>query len=357
MKKIIRISIYAVLTIVIGLLAIQQLQKNKALNAEMANLANIQGEFYPVKTLTVQPAIFESNIATTGFLESETDLVVLSETQGTVTHIYKDKGDFVTKGDVIATVDDELVSAQFAAAEASYKQLQKEVERFTSLYQDNAVTSQKVEEIRLNLESAKANYTSSKRQLENTRIKAPVAGFIEQDFIESGQFIGGGAQVCNIIDITNLKVRISVSEHEYKSLQMGQKAVINSSVYPLRGFTGKLIYIGQKAGYGNAFDVEVKIDNAENLLRAGMFVNVSLLQKEENPSIYIPRGAINGSLKDAHVFVVEGEVAKQREITTGNLNNAMVEVVTGLSENDRVITEGNYNLFDGAKVKTMDEIK
>lgn len=355
MKKIIRLSIYTVLAVAICVLAIKQLQKNKATNAETANLANIRAEFYPVKTITAHASVFESNMTTTGFLESETDLVVLSETQGTVTHKYKDKGDFVKKGEVIATVDDELVSAQFAAAKASYEQLQKEVERFTSLYQDNAVTSQKVEEMQLNMESAKANYTSSKRQLENTKIKAPVTGFIEQNFIELGQFIGGGTQVCNIIDITNLKIRITVSEHEYKSLRMGQNAIVGSSIYPQRSFTGKLTYIGQKAGYGNTFNVEVKVENADNLLRAGMFVTVSFNQKEKNPSIYIPRRAINGSLKDAFVFVVEGDIVQQRKITTGNLNDTMVEVVGGLSENDRVVTEGNYNLFDGAKVKVMDE--
>lgn len=354
MKRIVKIAAYAVLVMVICLLAYMQLQKNKTLNAEMAQLANIQGEFYPVKTLRIKYTNQKTNISTTGFLESTTDLIVLSETQGTIKGIYKKKGDRVEEGGIIAKVDEELMHAQFAAAQASYDQLTKEVERFTNLYKQNAVTSQKLEEIKLNMENAKANYISSKRQLANTKIKAPVSGFIENDFIEVGQFISGGAQICNIIDMSNLKLRIPVSESDHRFLKIGQEATITSVIYPQRSFIGQLTYIGQKAGYGNKFDAEIKVDNIENLLKAGMFVDVSINQEHDNPSIYVPRRAIGGSLKDAYVFVVNDEHAKKRVVTTGTLKNEMVEVVKGLNENDKLIIEGNYNLFDGAKVKILE---
>ena len=93
------------------------------------------------------------------------------------------------------------------------------------------MTSQKLEEIKLNYESAEANYISAKRQYDDTRIKAPVNGFIENDFIEKGQYISRNAQICNIIDPQKLKLNISVSEQDYQHIQLGQKVKITTSVY------------------------------------------------------------------------------------------------------------------------------
>lgn len=354
MKNIVRIAAYTVLVIAICLLAFMRLQKNKTLNAEMAQLANVQGEFYPVKTVRIEFTNQKTNISTTGFLESTTDLIVLSETQGRILEIYKKKGDQIKEGDIIAKVDDELMQAQFTAAQASYEQLKKEVERFTTLCKQNAVTSQKLEEIKLNMANAKANYISSRRQLTNTKIKAPVSGFIENEFIEVGQFIGGGTQICNIININNLILKIPVSEYDYQFIKAGLKATISSVIYPQKSFSGQLTFIGKKAGYGNTFDTEIKVNNTENLLKAGMFVNVNINQEHDSQSIYVPRRAINGSLKDAYVFVVNNEVTEKRPVTTGKLKNEMVEVVNGLRENDELIIEGNYNLYDGAKIKVME---
>ena len=353
MKSTIKLITYTGLLIAIAALAFFQLQKNKNANTEMAQLANIQGEYYPVKTINIVPTNQQTSISTTGFLASTTDLIVLSETQGKIEKIYKQKGDLVKEGDLIAEVDDKMLQAQFNAAEASFIQMQKEVERFTRLLDKNAVTSQKLEEIKLNMKSATANYISTKKQLENTKIKAPVSGFVENDFIEVGQYIGGGSKICNIIDTYSLKLNISVAESEYKYLKLGQKADINSKIYPQKNFTGKLSYIGQKAGYGNSFSTEIKVNNTDNLLKPGMFVEVTITGQHNEPSIYIPRRAIMGSLNEAQIFVVIDNMAETRSITTGNIKNDMVEILDGLNHGDQLVVDGNYNLYDGAKIKVI----
>lgn len=354
MKKTIKVTGYTLLTIAICVAIFIQLQKNKASNAETAKLANIQGDYYPVRILPVEPTNLVTNISTTGFLESTTDLIVLSETQGTIKVINKEKGDFIKAGQVIAKVDDELLKAQYEAAKASYEQLQRDVERYSKLYVENAVTNQSLEQIKLNMESAKAQYIAAKRQLADSEIKAPIDGFIEDDFIKLGQFIGGGAQICNIIDIKNLKLNISVSEYDYTYLHTGQAVAISSNIYPELKFEGHISYIGKKAGYGNTFDVEVKVNNAENKLNAGMFVTANVADEHQHESIYIPRRAINGSLKNASVFVINGELAELKKVLTGNTQNDQVQIVEGLESGDKLVVEGNYNLFNGAKIKVME---
>lgn len=354
MKNIIKKILYISATLAIGVLVFLQLKHNKEATAQITELANIQGNFYPVKTLTAQSEKLTTSYSVNGFLKSETDLTVISETQGTIKAVYKEKGDYITKGEVIAKVDDELLAAQLTAAKAAYQQLEKEVSRFTRLYAQNAVPSQKLEEIKLNFESAEAKYISAKRQLEDTKIKAPVSGFIEDDFIEIGQFIGGGSKVCNIIDADKLKLSIAISEQNYRSIQLGQSVNISSSIYPSQQFHGKISYIGKKADAGNKFDVEVKVINDnDNLLKAGMFVTASVTHEQNAAGIYVPRKAINGSLKDASVFVVENGESSLRKVVTGDIIENQVEIISGLVPGDEVITEGNYSIYEGAQVKVM----
>ena len=353
MKKSIKIIGYLAVVIVIGTLIFLQLSKNKKTTAAVAQLANIEGEFYPVKIQTINQSFLTTNFTTTGFLESETDLIVLSQTQGAITEILKDKGSFVKAGDVIAKVDDELLKAQLDANKAAYEQLIKEETRFAKLMQQNAVPSQKYEEIRLNLETTKAQYVSAKRQLEDTYIKAPVPGYIESSYIEKGQYISRNSQICNIIDAQKLKLKISVSEQDYRNIKPEQNVSIVSSVYPETQFNGAISYLGKKAGYGNSFDAEIKVDNNDKLLKAGMFVTATIAEQHDTEAIYIPRKAINGSLKDATVYKVVDSKAVSTPITIGTTAGDRVQILQGLNAGDLLVVDGNYSIFNGATVKII----
>ncbi|MBL4559368.1 MAG: efflux RND transporter periplasmic adaptor subunit [Labilibaculum sp.] len=354
MKKPIKIAVYTLVSLAICILVSLQLKSNKESNAQVAQMADISGEFYPVKAQLIKETKLTTKITTTGFLESETDLVVLSETRGTIKAIYKNKGNYVSAGEVIARVDDELLEAQLSATKAAYEQVQKEEKRFAKLLAENAVPSQQYEEIKLNLETTRAQYITARRQLEDTKIKAPVSGYIEEKFIEIGQFIGSGDEICNIIDPKNLKLKIFISEHNYKNIKLGQKIEINSSVYPENQFEGKVSFLSKKAGAGNSFDAEIKIKNTQNLLKPGMFVSANIMSEHDDEGIYIPRKAVNGSLKDACVYTIVKGKAVVRKITIGNAIDKQVQVLNGLKPGDKLIVEGNYSIFDGAVIKVID---
>lgn len=354
MKKTLKRLSIIISVVLLSILVYFKLESNKAENNNIAELANIKGSYQPVKALVIEAEQANTSISTNGFLESASDINVISETQGRITNVYKEKGDFVNAGDVIAKVDDELLAAQLGATEAAYMQLQKEVKRFTKLHAENAITTQKLEEIKLNLETTESNYIAAKRQFSDTEIKAPVSGYIENDFIDLGQFLGGGSVVCTIIDIKNLKLQINISEHDYRSVQLNQLVDIYSSVYPDTHFEGRIRYIGKKAGYGNAFNAEIEVvNNNKQMLQAGMFVSVHINNQEMKESICIPRRAINGSLKDAYVYVVQDGIAVKRKVITGKNIDDKVAIISGLNVGELLVVEGNYSISDGIKVKVV----
>ena len=348
-------TIFTIITIgVIGTMLFLQLEKNKSEAKEVTKLANISGRFIPVKVQEVEKSIASIQLSTSGFLRPETDVYVISETQGRITKIYKEKGDRVNAGEIIAEVDSELLKAQYEATKAVITQLEKDESRFLTLESKNAVTRRDLENIQLNLATNRAKLTSAKRQLTDTKIKAPVSGLINDDWLENGQFLGGGSKVCNIIDINRLKLTVKVAESELSLVKDKQQVTITSSIYPEETFTGHVVSIAKKAGMGNSFDVEISLKNTSaKKLKAGQYVNVSIKNTNANPQIFIPRKAINGSLKDATVYVVTNEKAALREITTGFVNGNNIEVVSGLNEGEIIVTTGNYNLYNGAVVKVI----
>ncbi|WP_320019510.1 efflux RND transporter periplasmic adaptor subunit [Labilibaculum manganireducens] len=354
MKKNINRLMYIAIVAIICTLCFLQLKANKESTTKTAELGNIKGQYYPVKALVIKSIKPVSKFSSTGFLESETDLNLISETQGRIVEIYKSKGDYVNKGDIIAKVDDELLKAQLDASKAALEQLEKEDARFTKLVKENAATSQQLEDIQLKLKTTRAKYISANRQLEDTKIKAPVSGYIEDKYIDMGQFIGGGAKICNIIDAVNLKLKVTISEQDYSGINIGQKVIITSSIYPDKFFEGYISYIGKKAGYGNSFDTEIKLkNNGEKLLKAGMFVSSEILLKSDSASFFVPRKAINGSLKDASVYTIANGKAVLKTITIGKVIDSQVQVLEGLNSGEQVIIDGNYSIFDGATVEVI----
>ena len=90
-------------------------------------------------------------------------------------------------------------------------------------------------------------------------------------------------------------------------------------------------------------------------LRPGMYVSISFGSQQETHGILIPRRAIVGSVKDAHVYVEEQGVAKQKAVTTGSLIGDRIEVLSGLQAGDSVLVAGLINVSDGLPVKTINE--
>lgn len=353
-NKIIKGSFAVITVIVITVLMFLQLENNKAEINQVKELAKITGRFFPVKTEKVSLKSIREEVLSNGFLRPFTDLYVISETQGRLISIYKEKGDFVKKGDVIAEVDSELLTAQLDATTAAIEQLKKDEARFLSLEAQNAVTRRDLETIQLNLKTNCAKLITAKRQLADTKIKAPISGLINDDFIEPAQFIGAGSKICNIIDINKLKLTIKIPETDLKYTKSGQSAIITSSIFPNEKFNGKVISIADKAGMGNTFDVDIILNNSnKSRLKAGQYVNVCLTQNEAIQKIYIPRKSINGSLKDATIYVVKNDKAILKNITTGNVNKNLVEVTAGLTEGDEIVVAGNYNLYDKATIKVV----
>ena len=345
--------VVAIIVILGTTLVVWKLDKNKKLNAKETHLANASATFFPVKVDTVEYTAFQGMIEVSGVIESGRDLIVLSEIQGEIVRVFKQKGDYVYKGDVIAKIDDHVLKAQLELSKANLEAAGRDLQRLKKLESQEAVAKKDFEDIELKYQKAKSDYILAKRKVEDTEIKSPVNGYINDDYIDLGMFITGGTKICNVINPMDLKVNIYLSDKEINQLANSSEIIVQSDVYPDERFKATVSNIAQKASENNLFKTEISInENNKKLLLAGMYVTVNIKLPEEN-TILIARQSIDGSLKDASVFTVKNDFVTKNKVVVSGTAGEMVCIQAGLEKGDVIVTSGTLNLYDKAQVKIL----
>ncbi|MFA0964722.1 efflux RND transporter periplasmic adaptor subunit [Roseivirga sp. BDSF3-8] len=350
MKKV--LTIVAVIA-VIGLVAFQ-LMRNKEEMAESAKLAERVSDFIPVQLGEVELKRPESVVQPLGTFEAITDLTILSQTSGVVTRMYHRKGETVKKGDLLAQVENGRLQAQVDAAKANYEKLKVDEERFEKLYEKEAVTKRQLEDVRIGLANANAQYEIARKQLADTYIRATTPGTINEDYFQQGSNITMNAKLYDIVDVSKLYLNVKVTANNIMNVQEGSGVTVTTDQHPGAEYRGKVTAVAAKADASMKYNVEILLDNdKEKPLKAGMFGKAEFPFRSADEGLYINRDALTGSIKDPTVFVVKDGKAQRKKIVVGEIFDSEVEVIKGLEQGDQVVVNGQINLKEGTKVKPV----
>ena len=285
-------------------------------------------------------------------MKREQIIKLLSEASGRITNILVSEGSRVSKGQVLAHIDAEYASLDVERVEDALQKLQVDYERYKSSFETGGVTRAQLDDIEFNLRSTENQLQQAKRRLSDSYVRAPISGIINKRHIEIGAYVGPGAELFEIVDISRLKLEVTANEYQVVSLKVGDRVRIFSSVYPDREFSGTINFIAPKADNTLSYPVEILVDNASDEgLRAGMYGTATFKLPTQEPSIIIPRSAFAGSVSSNQVYLVSDDsTAVLTNVTAGRILGEQVEILDGLKEGDVVISGGQINLVDGVKV-------
>lgn len=291
--------------------------------------------------------IFTSN----GVAQAYSELNFVSEISGRVIAVYADKGTKVAKGTPLLKIDSELLEADYKAAKASFDALKKDEERFTRSFEAGGVSSQQLDNIRTQLVAAESRLAMSRWKLDNAVVKAPVAGTVNNRFVEVGALIAPNAPLFEIVDDSRIKVTCNVSESRIRKLKAGQKVSASTTDGSSKTFSGTIKNIGIKTDRGLNYPVEVMLDRDSDL-HAGMYLKLAF-ESESGSAILIPRKAVVGSVLAANVYVVRDGKAERREVKLGEMVGDNIEILEGLSEGEEIVVAGLMNISDGTAVNVV----
>ncbi len=225
MKKVITIVVIVAL---MGLMAFR-LYSNKQKNAEEVAIVAQKEAQVAVRAAKVAEEKVADLFTANGTFVAEQDLNVSSEMGGQVIKIYVKEGDFVRAGQVLAQTKADRTNVQLDNAKAALETAKSDLKRFESAFQTGGVTAQQLEQARLQLKNAQANYNSAAIASGDTAIRSKINGIVTSKEVEEGTLVAAGQTLFNVVNIDNLKLKITVDESQVGQLKVGDVVKIKPS--------------------------------------------------------------------------------------------------------------------------------
>lgn len=295
---------------------------------------------------------------------------------------YRD-GDFVKKGDLLFTVQQDpyreqlqQAHAQVLTAQASLIYARTELARYSALVKQDAATQTEVDHWRFELASAEAQLQSAKAQvaidevnLGYTEIRAPFDGIVGKHLIDPGNVVGGGGQQSALADITQLnpiyvvanlseqqvlQIRKNLGEHRLTFADLHRVPVdvglSNQSEFPYRG-TIQYVAPALDPQTGTLL-VRGILANPDRALLPGFFVRMRLPMGPVNPNaLLVPDRAVQTDQGGRYLLVVnDKDVVEQRYVQLGQLIGALRVITAGLKPEDRVVVGELWRATPGTAV-------
>lgn len=345
--------------IIIGALGLigYVLMKNKAENEEKIAIVASKNASVSVKATQVKNETISLDFVANGNFEPIQELTFSAEKSGKVISVLAKEGDRVSVGQTLAIVRGDVIDVNAKAAEAAYMNAKSDYNRFENAYKTGGVTKQQLDQAKLGLINAESNLKQAKINVGDTRIKAPINGIINKKHIEPGSMLAAmpATALFDIVNVSKLKLKVTVSEAQVASLKVGNTINIKTSIYPDKAFTGRITFIAAKADTNLNFPVEIEVANNSNQeLKAGMYGTAIFQSSQQKQAMTIvPRTAFVGSVSSNEIFVIENGIAKLKKVTAGRILGDKVEIINGLTIGETVITTGQINLQDGVAVEII----
>lgn len=305
----------------------------------------------PVSVMRIKTQALTDQVSMVGVINPVNEVDIISEAQGVVRAVHFDVGDRVKKGTVLVEIDDLVRRSDLARAEINFFKAKRDFERNKTLYEQNSISAAQLDLSRLDMQSAENDMTRSQKALDDTRVKATINGTVNTRKVNEGSYVQLNSTLGSIVDIATLKVKVNLSEKDAFMLQVGDSVEITTDVYPGHKFYGHVATMASKADDDHTFPVEIRLSNPPSSpLKGGMFARVNFTSVTTRSTLAIPREALTGSVRQAQVFLVTGNLATLRNITIGRESAQMLEVLNGLETGDLVVISGQNNLSDGSRV-------
>ena len=318
----------------------------------------------PVEVAATRRAEMAAVYTGTAPIESERAAGVVAKVQGEIRQVLVDEGQRVREGQLLARLDGDQLRLEVALAEATMRKLERDYARNTELQAKGLISAVSIDNLKYELEAAKASWELARLQLSYTDIRSPISGTVTQrlDVVKVGNTVtpvGGVIENSDsalfvVEDLDSLILRVNVPERELAKLLVGQVAELSFDAVPGRAFAGKVDLISPYVDPATAtFGVRIHVTDTGSLLRPGMFARAAIVYERKLEALQIPRTALLEGDGPPKVFVVKGGKAAERAVRLGLSNGAYVEVVAGLKDGEQVVVVGQAAVKPGAAVRIV----
>jgi membrane fusion protein, multidrug efflux system len=315
------------------------------------SLKNLRAKEVSVTELKGQR--FDYYVQTQGRVESENNILVSAKSMGVVEQVFVQEGQQVNKGQVLAQIDNSVISASIESMKSQLELANTVYERQKNLWDQKIGTEVQYLQAKTNKESLEKQLGSLLEQKEMTRIKSPISGTVDEIMVKVGENIAPGMPAARVVNTNDLKLVAKVSEAYVTDIKKGNKVLINIPELK-KEITGTVSFVGKNIDeMSRTFAVEVSLKSQPDL-RPNMTATVKVVFTSVENALVVPVNVIQTINNQKIVYVAETDgsktVARKKVVTVDGVYSNAAQV-QGLESGDKVITFGYQGLNDGEVIK------
>ena len=320
----------------------------------------VKGEKPPVNTVTlsIEPSTITDRINLPGLIEPWTRLQLLAKIGGTVEEVLVTEGNYVKKGDVLARIEELDYKIASDRAQALFKLAKEDFERDQALYKKGVTPTATLDTNRTKMQTAKADYDNAQLMLKRTVVTSPMDGIIKSLDAKIGLQLAVGDPVAEILELSRVKAVIGIPESDVTAVRtldtidITIQALDDKKIEAVKHFLSPA-----PETTARIYNLELKIDNSDGAILAGMFVRADIIKKRVENSISIPFYSVISRNDEQYVYIEQDGLAVKRFVSLGIMENWMIEVVDGLSAGDNLIVEGHRDVEAGQKINVVKSLE
>ncbi len=354
-------SLITILLIIL-LLSVEIWARKKNIEEKRASELKTERARTNVVALQVMPVLMQERIDLPGIVLPWVKLEVSAEIRGKVVQKQVSEGDRVNKGDVLIVIDDGDYRAAYASAKASFEVAKATKNRTRQLIKQRVGSQARLDEAIANYNMSKAALDSAALNLSRCSITSPISGTVNRVHVETGQYVGNGAPVVEILNTDKVKVVVGIPESDVAQVRKLNHFEIQIDALNRAVFQGTKHHLYKTSdNLARLFNLEIGVENPEGQILPDMFARVGIIKKEVADGLGVPLYALINR-KDSHsLFVVDNvDRVHQKEVHLGIQDGWQVQVTKGIRPGDKVIVMGQRSIEDGDTVnliRTVSEIK
>jgi RND family efflux transporter MFP subunit len=307
-------------------------------------------------------------ISLTGSLQPYRRVEILAQVPGTITGVRFDRGQRVSAGTALGSIEADGIRSQaagaqaaVAAAEAGFAQATRQLESARTLHEAGAMSDLDFRGAETAFEAARAQLAAAKAQAASTgeaarraTVTAPITGVVSERMVESGEAVNPGQKLFVVVNSEHLELAGQIPVEVAGTIKVGQPVSFELQARPGEEYNGTVARIDPVADAGTRqVGVYVRLPNPGTRIIGGQFATGRIQSGEKKQGIVIPAAALREQSGESYVLVVAGSQLERRPVKVGARDEArgVVAILSGLEAGEKVLASPGATLPAGTRVR------
>lgn len=312
----------------------------------------------PVKTMQLSKSTGTQTFHASGKLTTNDETLLGFKTAGIVKSVLVKEGDFIKKGQLLATLDFREIDAHVSQARYGLEKAKRDFNRVQNLYRDSVATLEQLQNAETGLALATKQLEAADFNRSFSAIHSTSDGYVLRKFVNPGQVVDVGDPILmtNGAGAGKWILKVGVSDKQWSSIKVSDKATVTIDAFPKRKFEAVVARKWETSDpQTGAFTIELQVKNGEARFASGMFGSAELSDDATRTSWSVPYEAVlDANDNEGFVFITtDNKKAVRQPVTIESFNGNSIRISAGLENAGALIVSGSAYLTDNSPITIL----